>query len=307
MVKVYESLADFKSHSPVLTIGTFDGVHIGHQKILSRLREIADEINGEVTVLTFHPHPRLVLNPEKNDLLLLSTRDEKTQLLETYGVDNLVYMPFTHAFSRLSYDEFVKQVIVDGIHASVVVIGYDHHFGHNREGGLKQLQLLSGAYNFKVEEIPEQDVNYAAVSSTRVRKALHAGDINSANELLGHAYTISGTVIKGNQIGRQLGFPTANLHTEQHKLIPVNGVYAVTAAIKNKVYKGMLSIGNRPTFDNGARSVEVNILDFNDDIYGEDICVFLHHYLRSDVKFNSKEDLIQQMHKDKLHTIELLS
>jgi riboflavin kinase/FMN adenylyltransferase len=306
-VKVYHSLENFRSQHAVLTIGTFDGVHIGHQKILLRLREVADAIRGEVTLLTFHPHPRLVLYPDQKDLQLLTTLEEKKKLLEKYGVDNLVLMPFTHEFSRLSYDEFVKQVIVEGVHAEVVVIGYDHHFGHNREGGLKQLQLLSEVYHFKVEEIPEQDINYAAVSSTRVRKALLAGDVVNANILLGHPYSITGKVIKGNQIGRELGFPTANLKTEAHKLIPSNGIYAVKVLVDNIQYTGMLSIGTRPTFDNGNRSVEVNIIGFDSDIYGEEITVTLLHYLREEVRFSSREALIEQMEKDKLHTLELLS
>lgn len=306
-MKIYNSLEGFKSNNAVLTIGTFDGVHIGHQKILSRLREIADEIYGEVTLLTFHPHPRLVLYPSQNDMQLLTTQNEKADLLEKYGVDNLVFMPFTHEFSRLSYEEFVKQVIVDGIHAHVVVIGYDHHFGHNREGGLKQLQLLSKVHSFRVEEIPEQDIDYAAVSSTRVRKALLAGDVASANQLLAHAYSISGKVIHGNHIGRELGFPTANMLVEEHKLIPSNGIYAVKVFVDEEIFNGMLSIGNRPTFDNGARSVEVNILDFNRDIYDKEITIELLHYLREEVRFNGKEELIEQMKKDKLLTMELLS
>jgi riboflavin kinase / FMN adenylyltransferase len=306
-VKVFNSLDDFKSPNPVLTIGTFDGVHIGHQKILLRLKEIAEEIKGEVTLLTFHPHPRLVLYPDQKDLLLLSSRKEKENLLKKYGVDNLVFMPFTHAFSRLSYEEFVKQVIVDGIGAKVVVIGYDHHFGHNREGGLKQLQLLSKIHSFQVEEIPEQDIDYAAVSSTRVRKALLAGDISSANQLLGNPYTITGKVVHGNHIGRELGFPTANLVTEDYKLIPANGIYAVKVQIENKSYNGMLSIGNRPTFDNGKRSIEVNILHFKDDIYDQEISLQLVYFLREEIRFDSRESLIAQMEKDKLLTMELLS
>ncbi|MEP7264992.1 MAG: bifunctional riboflavin kinase/FAD synthetase [Bacteroidota bacterium] len=306
-MKIFNSLDGFNSSKPVLTIGTFDGVHIGHQKILFRLKEIADEINGEVTLLTFHPHPRLVLYPSQNDLQLLTTQNEKAALLKKYGVNNLVFMPFTHEFSRLSYEEFVKQVIVEGINAHVVVIGYDHHFGHNREGGLKQLQLLSKIYSFRVEEIPEQDIDYAAVSSTRVRKALLAGDVASANQLLGHAYSITGKVIHGNHIGRELGFPTANLLVEEHKLIPSNGIYAVKVFVDEEEFNGMLSIGTRPTFDNGNRSVEVNILDFNRDIYDKEITIELLHYLREEVRFNGKEELIEQMKKDKLLTMELLS
>ena len=306
-MKVFHSLDHFNANNPVLTIGTFDGVHLGHQVILKRLKEIASEINGEVTLLTFHPHPRQVLNPAKKDLLLLTTQKEKILLLEKFGVDNLVFQPFSYEFSRLSYDDFVKQIIVEGIQAKKVVIGYDHHFGHNREGGMKQLLLLSGIYDFEVEEIPEQDIDYAAISSSRVRKALLAGDLQSANHLLGRHYSIEGIVVKGKQIGRTLGFPTANLVTVTDKLIPMNGIYAVTTEIRGVIYNAMLSIGHRPTFDNGERSVEVNVLDFNDDLYGLEISVNLHHYLRCEKKFNTKEELIEQMDQDKKQTLQLLS
>ena len=306
-MKVFHSLDQFNGKNPVLTIGTFDGVHLGHQVILKRLSEIAREINGEVTLLTFHPHPRQILYPEQKDLLLLTTQKEKIILLERFGVDNLVFQPFSYEFSRLSYDDFVKQIIVEGIHAKKVVIGYDHHFGHNREGGLKQLALLSGIYHFEVEEIPEQDIDYAAISSSRVRKALMAGDLQSANHLLGHLYSIEGKVVKGKQLGRTLGFPTANLETASDKLIPMNGIYAVTTSIKGISYKAMLSIGHRPTFDNGAKSVEVNVIDFNDDLYGQEIAISLHYYLRPEKKFDTKEELIEQMKQDKKQTLQLLS
>ena len=306
-MKVFHSLDQFNGKNPVLTIGTFDGVHLGHQVILKRLSEIAREINGEVTLLTFHPHPRQILYPEQKDLLLLTTQKEKIILLERFGVDNLVFQPFSYEFSRLSYDDFVKQIIVEGIHAKKVVIGYDHHFGHNREGGLKQLSLLSGIYHFEVEEIPEQDIDYAAISSSRVRKALMAGDLHSANHLLGHLYSIEGKVVKGKQLGRTLGFPTANLETASDKLIPMNGIYAVTTSIKGISYKAMLSIGHRPTFDNGAKSVEVNVIDFNDDLYGQEIAISLHYYLRPEKKFDTKEELIEQMKQDKKQTLQLLS
>lgn len=307
MVKVFHSLSGFNAVNPVLTIGTFDGVHIGHQVILSRLKEVAREINGEVTLLTFHPHPRLVLHPEQKDLLILNTQKEKIKLLERYGVDNILFLPFTKEFSMMSYDKFVKEIIVDGIKAKKVVIGYDHHFGHNREGGLKQLQLLSTDYHFEVEEIPEQDIDYAAVSSSRVRKALLAGDVQSANQLSGHDYSITGKVVKGKQLGQTLGYPTANLETEPYKLIPGNGIYAVMVIAEGKFYKGMMSIGRRPTFDNGERIAEVNIIDFNDDLYGKEITVVLRHYLRPEIKFASTEALINQMNNDKILTLELLS
>ena len=318
-MNVYRNINDFKPPAnPVVTTGTFDGVHAGHQQIIKRLNEAARSINGESVVLTFHPHPRLVLYPDQHDLQLLTTPDEKIALLERYGVKHLFIHPFTKEFSQLSSAEFVKEILVKGLHVRQLIIGYDHHFGHDREGGLKQLQQLAPLQGFELEEIPEQVINAFAVSSTRIRKELQNGNIPEANILLGHDYSISGTVVKGKQLGRTLGFPTANIEVnEPHKLIPPNGIYAVQVAMGNAaatlsgkritIYNGALSIGTRPTFDNGARSIEVNIFDVDDNLYDQSLTIFFKHYLRKELKFESAEALIEQMNQDKKRSIELLS
>lgn len=318
-MKVYRQLNEFKPlANPVVTIGTFDGVHLGHQQIIKRLREAAVSVNGEAVVLTFHPHPRLVLFPHQHDLQLLTSLEEKIALLERYGVQHLVIHPFTKEFSQLSHADFVEKILVDGLGVKKLIIGYDHHFGHDRKGGLRELQQLAPEFRFEVEEISEQDIDAVAVSSTRIRKALQTAAVAEASTLLGHDYCISGRVVKGKQLGRILGFPTANIEvTEPHKLVPPNGIYAVQVAKGSAeetlaghnitFYNGALSIGTRPTFDNGARSIEVNIFDFDEDLYGQQLTVFFKHHLREELKFESAEALIEQMKKDKQSSIELLS
>lgn len=317
-MQVYNNVSEFKGVvNPVVTIGTYDGVHLGHQQIINRLRDSALSINGESVVLTFDPHPRLVLFPDQTELQLLNTLNEKIALLQKYGVQHLVIHPFTKSFSQISYADFVRTILADGLGVRKLIIGYDHHFGHNRTGGLHELQGMAPQFGFEVEEIPEQDIDAVAVSSTRIRKALCAGAVAEAALLLGHDYSISGSVIKGKQLGRTLGFPTANLSvTGTHKLIPPNGIYAVKVALADPMnalnthcalYNGALSIGTRPTFDNGDRSIEVNIFDFKGDLYGNTITLFFKHYLREELKFDSAEALVVQMQKDKLRSIELLS
>lgn len=314
-MKVYHNVKEVqKALNPVVTIGTFDGVHLGHQQIIRRLREAAANSNGISIVLTFHPHPRLVLFPQQHDLQLLTTLDEKINLLERYGVQQLVIQPFTKEFSLLSHAAFVQQILVDGLGVKKLIIGYDHHFGHDRKGGLKELQQMAPQFGFEVEEIPEQDIDAIAISSTRIRKALQAGAVAEAATLLGHDYSLSGTVVKGKQLGRTLGFPTANIKVNDPvKLIPPNGIYAVQVQLEAReedvknLYNGVLSIGTRPTFDDGDRSIEVNIFDFDETIYGQQLTVFFKHYLRPELKFDSAEALIEQMTKDKLRSIELLS
>ncbi len=310
-MRVYRHINEFKLvNSPVVTIGTFDGVHLGHQQIIKRLIQSADIQAGESVVLTFHPHPRLVLFPTKNDLQLLTTLDEKIALLEHYGVKHLVVQDFTKEFSQISHADFVKNILVEGLKVRKLIIGYDHHFGHGRMGGLNELKLLAPQFGFEVEEIPEQDIDAVAVSSTRIRKALKIGAVAEACILLGHNYSISGSVVKGKQLGRTLGFPTANIEVaDASKLIPPNGIYAVNVVLKgeSKRYNGALSIGTRPTFDNGARSIEVNIFDFDRDIYGVELTLFFRHLLRDELKFESAEALVEQMKLDKLRCIELLS
>ncbi|HOS48602.1 MAG TPA: bifunctional riboflavin kinase/FAD synthetase [Bacteroidia bacterium] len=307
-MKIYYSLENFPVlNCPVLTLGTFDGVHIGHQKILSRLNDMAKSVNGESVLMTFHPHPRAVIFPDQRDIRMISTLDEKIALLEQHGVEHLVVQSFTRDFSMLNHDTFIREYLVKKIGVKKMVIGYDHQFGHDRKGSFAELQSLAPRLGFTVEEIPEQDINDVAVSSTRIRKALFEGRVEDAAGLLGYNYTFSGRVVKGKQLGRKLGFPTANLECpDPLKLVPANGVYAVYVIVNNVQYKGVLSIGTRPTFDNGARSVEVNIFDFDRDIYGENVKLIFKNYLRSDQKFDGVDALIEQMHLDKARSLELL-
>jgi riboflavin kinase/FMN adenylyltransferase len=307
-MQIYKGLSAFpKLDAPVLTLGSFDGVHVGHQKILSRLVDAAKAINGQVVLLTFDPHPRKILFPSSNSVQLLSTLDEKIDLLSKYGVEHLVVQPFTRDFSMMEHDFFIRELLVKQIGVKKLVIGYDHQFGHNRSGSFKELELLAPSFGFEVEEIPEQDINDSAVSSTRIRKALLEGNIVDASNLLGYDYSFTGTVVKGNQIGRTLGFPTANLLShDPDKLVPANGVYAVIVEVHGAVFKGVLSIGTRPTFDNGARSVEVNIFKFNQDIYGEECTVRFKNFIRPELKFNGVDELVVAMKKDKEKTLELL-
>lgn len=307
-MKIYYSLENFPVlNCPVLTLGTFDGVHIGHQKILSRLNDMAKSVNGESVLMTFHPHPRAVIFPDQRDIRMISTLDEKIALLEQHGVEHLVVQSFTRDFSMLNHDTFIREYLVKKIGVKKMVIGYDHQFGHDRKGSFAELQSLAPQLGFTVEEIPEQDINDVAVSSTRIRKALFEGRVEDAAGLLGYNYTFSGRVVKGKQLGRKLGFPTANLECpDPLKLVPANGVYAVYVIVNNVQYKGVLSIGTRPTFDNGARSVEVNIFDFDRDIYGENVKLIFKNYLRSDQKFDGVDALIEQMHLDKARSLELL-
>jgi riboflavin kinase / FMN adenylyltransferase len=308
-MKIYHSIRDFKPvRNAVVTIGTFDGVHVGHQKIIARLLEIAAETNGEVVLLTFFPHPRMVLFPDDNDLVLLNTLDEKIMLLRHYGVQHLLVHPFSMEFSRTSSTEFVRDILVNKIGTKKLVIGYDHHFGRNREGSFNDLLELSSLYDYEVEKIPEQDINEVAVSSTKIRKSLLSGDIKTATSFLGHEYSLAGKVVKGQQLGRTMGFPTANLEVpEKYKLIPGNGVYAVTVDLNGSPMKGVLSIGNRPTFDNGERSIEVHIFNFDMDIYGQNLRIYFREFLRPDLKFDSAEALRMQMLQDKDEAIKQLS
>ncbi len=270
-MKIYHSLEDFtRLPSAVVTSGTFDGVHIGHQKILHRLKEIATKNGGETVVITFWPHPQMVLHPENNSLRLLNTFEEKAALLKAEGIQHLLRIEFTKEFSLISSLDFIQKILVDTIGTKKLVIGYDHRFGHNREGSFEQLQINAASYGFDVEEIPRQDVDHISVSSSKIRQALENVDIETATHLLGKPYTITGLVVKGDQLGRQLGYPTANLKIDsRYKLIPADGIYAVSVKLENHYYKGMLYIGLRPTVDGTRRVIEVNLFNFNRDIYGE--------------------------------------
>jgi riboflavin kinase/FMN adenylyltransferase len=307
-MKIYHGIEDFvRLNCAVVTSGTFDGVHVGHQKILSRLREVAQKENGETVVLTFWPHPRLVLHPEDTSLKLLNTFDEKADLLREQGIEHLIRIAFTKEFSQLTSEEFIFKILVQTIGTKKLVIGYDHHFGKNREGSFEQLKLNAPKYGFQVEEIPRQDVDHIVVSSTRIRKALEEGDIETANHFLGSPYRITGRVVIGDRLGRVLGYPTANIEIEnKNKLIPADGIYAVTVLHGHRTYKGMLYIGIRPTINGSKRNIEVNIFDFNQDIYGESLTVAFQHRIRGDEKFNDLEALKHQLHLDKQDALKLL-
>lgn len=292
----------------IVTIGTFDGVHLGHQKILKRIIELAKASEGESVLVTFWPHPRFVLKPNDDSLKLLSTFDEKAQRLENLGIDHLVKIEFTKAFSQLSSQDFIQKVIIDALHTKKLVIGYDHRFGKNREGSFEHLKENADTYGFAVEEISRQDIDDVGISSTRIRNALNEGDIDSVKNYLGRAYEINGKVIQGDKIGRTIGFPTANIKVNaSYKLIPADGTYAVRLSMQNKMYTGMLNIGNRPTVNGQERRVEVHIFDFEDSIYEEDLTIFFEHRLRPEKKFESIEELKNQLAKDKQLALTLLN
>lgn len=308
-MKVYERLEDFTTLSnAIVTTGTFDGVHFGHKKIISQLQSIATANKGETVVLTFHPHPRLVLFPDDNELRLLNTQEEKIALLRNLGVEHLVIIPFTKEFSRISSLEFVHSILVKQLGAKKLVIGHDHHFGRNREGSFEHLKEFGPLYGFDVEEIPVQDIDHVAVSSSKIRQALQSGNIEVANEYLGYAYSISGKVIKGQMRGRTIGFPTANIQVDEgRKLIPQIGVYAVRIQQGNHHYHGMMNIGNRPTVGGGALSIEVHIFDFEGSLYDQHIAVSFVGRIRNEQKFEHLEALKAQLVIDKTKALQLLS
>lgn len=300
-MKIYEDLNDFPQiKNAVVTLGTFDGVHLGHQKILSRIRAIADETEGETVLVTFWPHPRLVLYSEEHNIRLLSTFEEKTQMLQKYGVDHLVTLPFTKDFSQLRSEDFVQKILVDKIKTKILVIGYDHRFGKNREGGLDHLLAHKNTYGFEVEEIPRKDIDHIGISSTKIRKALEKGMVDIAHDFLGRDYELSGIIGKGQQLGRSLGFPTANIKVLQdYKLIPGDGAYAVSVKFDDKIYQGMLNIGNRPTVKGVMQTVEVNVFYFSGDLYGKLLTVYFKGFLRQEKKFENLMELKTQLQKDR--------
>ena len=308
IMKIYHGIEDFiKLDNAVVTSGTFDGVHIGHTKILSRLREIASKTNGETVVITFWPHPRLVLHPEDTSLRLLNTFEEKAELLKAQGIRHLMRIPFTKEFSQLTSEQFITEILVKTIGTKKLVIGHDHHFGKNREGTFEQLMVNAPKYGFEVEEIPRQDVDHVGVSSTKIRKALESGDIQTATHFLGHYYSITGRVIMGDKLGRLLGFPTANIEIDTfYKLIPADAIYAVKVRYGSSDFNGMLYIGNRPTIDGVKRNIEVNIFNFNEDIYGESLTIYFHEMIRSDIKFNDLEELKNQLFLDREAALNIL-
>jgi riboflavin kinase/FMN adenylyltransferase len=307
-MKIYHSLDDFTAlTNAVVTSGTFDGVHVGHQKIVHRLKEIAARTSGETVVITFWPHPQMVLHPENTSLKLLNTFEEKAALLKREGVQHLLRIPFTKEFSLISSQDFIQKILVETIGTKTLVIGYDHRFGHNREGSFEQLKLNAPSYGFEVEEISRQDVDHISVSSSKIREALAKTDVETATHLLGRPYSITGQVVKGDQLGRVLGYPTANIEIDSlYKLIPADGIYAASVMHENKMFKGMLYIGPRPTVNGTKRVIEVNIFEFDKEIYGESITLFFHRWLRGDKKFDGLDGLKQQLHLDKLDSLKVL-
>ncbi|MHC0439376.1 bifunctional riboflavin kinase/FAD synthetase [Flavobacterium sp. 3-210] len=303
-MKLFHSINDFHStKKTILTLGTFDGVHIGHKKILERITQNTENGKYESLVLTFFPHPRMVLQ-EKSEIKLLNTIAEKTKLLEATGIENLIIHPFNESFSRLTAEEFVHSILVDQFQIQKIIIGHDHRFGRNRTANIDDLIAFGAEYGFEVEQISAQEIQDVSVSSTKIRKALDEGNMALANDYLGYDYFLSGEVVKGKQLGRTIGYPTANIQIEEdYKLIPKTGVYAVKAIVDQKEVFGMMNIGFNPTVNGQKQTIEVNLFDFDEDIYGKQIEVSLLKYLREEQKFGSVDLLKEQLNQDKLNAL----
>ncbi|MDR6567112.1 riboflavin kinase / FMN adenylyltransferase [Chitinophaga ginsengisegetis] len=303
-----DHLPEFRN--AIITIGTFDGVHAGHRFIIEQLEQAADTCGGETVIITFDPHPREVLQPKPNNIRLLTTLPEKIALLERAGIDHLVVVPFTKEFSEMPARSYLEDFLVARFKPHTIIIGYDHRFGHNREGGLELLEAEQQQYGFTLIEIPQQVVHDLTVSSTKIRKSLQEGGIRLANELLDYTYFLTGTVVHGDKMGRQLGYPTANLHlTDERKLIPAEGIYAVNAQLsgRSELLPAVMSIGFRPTFNGTDLRLEVHIFDFKEDIYGQELTVHFVEYIRSNLKFDNIDALIVQMDKDSAQAKEILA
>lgn len=302
-MNIFNNIQDFKPNRPtVATLGTFDGVHLGHKKIIERLTQEAEKSNTESLVLTFFPHPRMVLQGN-SDIQLLNTIQEKAELLESIGLQNLIIHPFDQSFSQLGAEEFVKTILVDRFNIKKIIIGHDHRFGKNRSADINDLIAYGKIYGFEVEQISAEEIDEVSISSTKIRKALLSGDIQLANEYLGYNYFITGTVVKGRQLGRTIGFPTANLKIEEdYKLVPLNGVYIVKSYWNGKEVFGMMNIGTNPTVDGKERTIETNFLDFEEDLYGKEMCIYFLQRIRSEEKFDSIDTLKAEIENDKIIT-----
>ena len=291
----------------IVTIGTFDGVHIGHQKIINRLISIGKEAELKSVILTFFPHPRMVLQKDSN-IKLINTIDERRAILQQLGLDYLLVKKFTKAFSRLSAENFVKQILVDKLNAKKVIIGYDHRFGRNRNADINDLKVYGAEYGFEVEEISAQDINDVAVSSTKIRKALIEGDVDKANAYLGYNFMLTGKVVKGKALGRELEYPTANIQIdEDYKLIPKHGAYIVSSIIEHKLVYGMMNIGFNPTVEGEVETIEVHFFNFNKNIYRKTIQIDVLHRLRDEQKFDSVDALKQQLLRDKVASLNYIN
>jgi riboflavin kinase/FMN adenylyltransferase len=306
-LKTFTSTTHFSPPTKtIITIGTFDGVHIGHKKILQKVVAEAKKNNLTSAVLTFFPHPRFILS-QNSDLKLLNTIEEKKALLNSTGLDALLIHPFDQEFANLSAEEFVKKILVDQLNISKIIIGHDHRFGKNRSADINNLIQFGKKYNFEVEQISAQELNEIAISSTKIRTALSNGDISLANSYLGYLYSFSGKVIKGKQIGRTIGFPTANIEIQEPlKLLPKNGVYIVKCLINNQVVNGIMNIGNRPTVNGTSQSIEVHLLNFDKDIYGIEITVKMIDFIRNEQKFENLDQLKSQIQKDKIQAVNFI-
>lgn len=295
------------SNRTIVTIGTFDGVHLGHQKILEQLIADAQKRGKKSVLLTFFPHPRMVLQKDVQ-IELINTIEEKAKLLEKMGLDYLIIHPFSKEFSRMTALDFVRDILVNQLKTSKLVIGYDHHFGKNREGNIDQLREYSPLYGFDIEEISAQDIDNVSISSTKIRRALHDGNLKTANQFLGYHFTINGTVVNGKQLGGKIGFPTANIHVEEsYKLIPKTGVYVVRSSVNGRLVDGMMNIGYRPTVDGKHQTIEVHFFDFDEDLYGQKLSIELCYFLREEQKFDSVESLIAQLKIDKAQSLQFLA
>ncbi|QCE40832.1 bifunctional riboflavin kinase/FAD synthetase [Psychroserpens sp. NJDZ02] len=294
-----------KQHT-VLTIGTFDGVHIGHQKIIRRLVEVAHIKDLQPSLLTFFPHPRMVLQKDAN-IKLINTISEKEQLLKRFGITNLVVKKFTKEFSRLTAEVYVEDILVNQLKSKYVIIGYDHHFGRNRNANIEDLKQFGLNFDFEVEEISMQDIDDVAISSTKIRSALTKGDIKTANSYLGYSFMLTGTVVKGKGLGKTIHYPTANLYIEEsYKLIPKQGVYVVKALIDNSETFGMMNIGTNPTVNGQSQTIETHFFNYNSSLYGKKLSIELLHRLRDEHKFDNLEQLTKQLDKDKAQAQEFL-
>ncbi|WP_127846731.1 bifunctional riboflavin kinase/FAD synthetase [Psychroflexus aestuariivivens] len=300
-MKIYNKVSEFDNTIPtVVTIGTFDGVHIGHRKIIQRLVDSAKAKNLETALLTFYPHPRMVLQQD-SDLKLIDSIEEKKTILRDTGLDHLIIHPFTMEFSRLTAEEYVEDILVKGLNAKKIVIGYDHRFGRNRTANIEDLKMFGKNYGFEVDEISKQDVEDVAVSSTKIRNALESGDLEKANAYLSRPFILSGKIIKGKGLGRKMGYPTANLNIkDEHKLIPKEGVYVVVAVINGDKFFGMMNIGTNPTVGGQSRSIETFFFDMNKDLYGEYLEIQLLKRIRSEAKFEGLDALIKAMQADEV-------
>ena len=304
-MKTFWSILDFKSHTKknIITIGTFDGVHLGHKSILEKMKNATQNNQYESLVLTFFPHPRMVLQQDSS-IKLLNTIDEKATLLEKFGIDNLIIHPFDEAFSNLSAEEFVKNILVDKLNIHKIIIGHDHRFGKNRTADINDLIAFGKKYSFEVEQINAHEIDEIAISSTKIRKALIEGNIKLANQYLGYSYYISGKVVEGKKIGRTIGYPTANIQiNENYKLLPKNGVYVVSSEIDNILYFGMMNIGKNPTIGENDQSIEVHFFNLNEDIYNKNLQILILEHIREEQKFNSLSELQAQLDKDKLFSL----